>query len=99
MKTIKNYFKNRKTLKYKSLIFWGYIFFTYLILRPPGREQLIHILISENFTNFYIKFPVIIYWIILVAILIEFIKIWSVRVPQFVPHAVSSRARANHDRK
>ena len=75
MRIIKNYFKNRKTLKYKSLIFWGYIFFTYLILRPPGRDQLTHIVISENFTNFYIKFPEMIYWIILVAILIEFIKL------------------------
>ena len=75
MKIIKNYFKNRKTLKYKSLIFWGYILLTYLILRPPGKDQLTHIVINENFTNFYIKFPEIIYCIIVVAILIEFIKL------------------------
>ena len=75
MKFIKKYFKNRKTLKYKSLIFWGYIFLTYLILRPPDRDLLTHVVINENFTEFYIKFPEIIYWIILVAILVEFIKL------------------------
>ena len=75
MKFIKKYFKNRKTLKYKSLIFWGYIFLTYLILRPPDRDLSTHVVINENFTDFYIKFPEIIYWIILVAILIEFIKL------------------------
>ncbi len=75
MKIIKTYFTNRKTLKYKSLIFWEYIFLTYIILRPPYSDLLNHIVINENFTNFYIKFPVIIYWIIFVAILIEFIKL------------------------
>jgi len=75
MEFIKKYFKNRKTLKYKSLIFWGYIFLTYLILRPPDRDLLTHVVINENLTNFYIKFPQIIYWIILVAILVEFIKL------------------------
>ena len=75
MKFIKKYFKNRKTLKYKSLIFWGYIFLTYLILRPPSRDLSTHVVINENFTDFYIKFPEIIYWIILLAILVEFIKL------------------------
>ena len=75
MKIIKKYFKNRKTLKYKSLIFWGYIFLTYLILRPPDRDLLTHVVINENFKYFYMKFPEIIYWIILVAILVEFIKL------------------------
>ncbi len=74
MKFIKKYFKNRKTLKYKSLIFWGY-FLTYLILRLPYTDLSTHVVINENFTDFYIKFPEIIYWIILVAILIEFIKL------------------------
>ncbi len=75
MKFIKKYFKNRKTLKYKSLIFWGYIFFSYLILRPPDRDLLTNVVINENITYFYIKFPEIIYWIILVAILVEFVKL------------------------
>ena len=75
MNVIKKYLKNRKTLKFKSLIFWGYTFLTYLILRPPDRDQSTHIVINENFTNFYKYFPEIIYWIILVAILIEYIKL------------------------
>ena len=75
MKFIKKYFKNRKTLQYKSLIFWGYFFLTYLILRPPERDLLNHVVINANFTDFYTKFPEIIYWIILVAILFEFIKL------------------------
>ena len=75
MKIIKRYFKNRKILKYKSLIFWGYIFLTYLIFRPPDRDLSTHIVINENFTDFYIKFPIIIYWIIIFAIFIEFIKL------------------------
>ena len=75
MKFIKKYFKNRKTLKYKSLIFWGYIFFTYLILRPSDRDLSTHVVINENFKDFYVKFPEIIYSIILVAILVEFIKL------------------------
>ena len=75
MKFIKKYFKNRKTLKYKSLIFWGYIFLTYLILRPSDRDLSTHVVINENFKDFYVKFPEIIYSIILVAILVEFIKL------------------------
>ena len=75
MNIIKRYFKNRKTLKYKSLIFWGYIFLTYLIFRPHDRDLSTHIVKNENFTDLYVKFPIIIYWIIIFAILIEFIKL------------------------
>ena len=75
MNIIKRYFKNRKTLKYKSLIFWGYIFLTYLIFRPNDRDLSTHIVMNENLTDLYVKFPIIIYWIIIFAILIEFIKL------------------------
>ena len=73
---IKNFFKNRKTLKFKYLVMWSYGFLIYFLIRPyPSIRDGDAI---SNFTLYelYILFPIFIYLIIVVATILEFLKLF-----------------------
>ena len=76
MKYFKTYFKNRKTLKFKSLILWAYIFLIYLLLRPTlSNRNIDHLLSNTAIYTTYLKLPIYVYSIINIASIIELLKI------------------------
>ena len=79
--SFKKLFKNRKTLKFKYLILWGYIFAIYFLIRPYPNFRNGDFITNQNLYNLYQLFPVFIYLIITVAIVIEFLKL-TVRGPK-----------------
>ena len=73
---IKNFFKNRKTLKFKYLVIWSYGFLIYFLIRPYPNFRDGNAIINSNIYEVYILFPIFIYLIIIVAIVLEFFKLF-----------------------
>ena len=73
---IKNFLKSRKTLKFKYLVMWSYGFLLYFLIRPY--PSFIDGDVISNYTlyKFYRLFPIFIYLIIVIAIIIEFLKLF-----------------------
>ena len=72
---IKNFFKNRKTLKFKYLVMWSYGFSIYFLLRPYPSFRNVEVISNSNLYELYRLFPIFIYLIIVVAIILEFFKL------------------------
>ena len=73
---IKNFFKNRKTLKFKYLIIWSYGFLIYFLIRPYPNFRNGDAITNSNLYELYRLFPIFIYLIIAVAVMIEFFKLF-----------------------
>ena len=73
---LKNFFKNRKTLKFKYLVIWSYGFLIYFFLRPYPSFQDGDVITNLNLYEIYRLFPIFIYLIIVVAIVLEFLKLF-----------------------
>ena len=73
---LKNFFKNRKTLKFKYLIMWAYGFLIYFLLRPYPSFRDDDVITNLNLYQIYRLFPIFIYLIIVVAIILEFFKLF-----------------------
>ena len=73
---IKNYLKNRKTLKFKYLVMWSYGFLIYFLIRPYSSLRYVDVITNSNLYELYRLFPIFIYLIIVVAIIIEFFKLF-----------------------
>ena len=73
---LKNFFKNRKTLKFKYLVIWSYGFLIYFLLRPYPSFRDDDVIINLNLYQMYRLFPIFIYLIIVVAIIIEFFRLF-----------------------
>ena len=73
---LKNFFKNRKTLKFKYLVIWSYGFLIYFFLRPYPSFQDGDVIANLNLYEIYRLFPIFIYLIIVVAIILEFFKLF-----------------------
>tara|TARA_A100001035_G_scaffold113634_1_gene89171 strand:- start:185 stop:571 length:387 start_codon:yes stop_codon:yes gene_type:complete len=72
---IKKNFKNRKTLKFKYLVMWAYGFLIYFFIRPYPSFRDGDVIINSNLYELYKLFPIFIYLIIVVAIILEFFKL------------------------
>ena len=72
----KNFFKNRKTLKFKYLVIWSYGFLIYFLLRPYPSFRDDDVITNLNLYEIYRLFPIFIYLIIVVAIILEFFKLF-----------------------
>ena len=73
---IKNFFKNRKTLKFRYLVMWSYGFLIYFLIRlPKFRND--DVITNLKLYEFYRLFPIFIYLIIVVATILEFFKLLS----------------------
>ena len=72
---LKNFFKNRKTLKFKYLVMWSYGFLIYFLLRPYPRFRNGDLITNLNLYEIYKFFPIVIYLIIVVAIILEFFRL------------------------
>ena len=73
---LKNFFKNRKTLKFKYLVMWSYGFLIYFLLRPYPRFRNGDLITNLNLYEIYKLFPIFIYLIIVVAIILEFFRLF-----------------------
>ena len=73
----KNFFKNRKTLKFKYLVMWSYGFLIYFLLRPYPSFRDDDLITNLNLYQIYRLFPIFIYLIIVVAIILEFFKLFN----------------------
>ena len=73
---LKNFFKNRKTLKFKYLVIWSYGFLIYFLLRPYPSSRDGDVITNLNLYQIYRLFPIFIYLIIVVAIILEFFKLF-----------------------
>ena len=73
---LKNFFKNRKTLKFKYLIMWAYGFLIYFLLRPYPSFRDDDVITNLNLYEIYRLFPIFIYLIIVVAIILEFFRLF-----------------------
>ena len=73
-KSFKKFFKNRKTLKFKYLVIWAYFFLIYFFIRPHPSFSDGDVITNENLYELYRLFPVFIYLIIVVAIILDFFK-------------------------
>jgi len=71
---MRNYFNNRKTLKFKYLIIWAYIFLLYFLIRPYPSFRNGDVITNSNLYEFYRLFPIFIYLIIVIGIILEFLK-------------------------
>ena len=71
---MKNYFKNRKTLRFKSLIIWAYSFLLYFLIRPYPSFRNGDVITNSNLYELYRLFPIFVYLIIVIAIIFEFLK-------------------------
>jgi len=74
---IKNFFKNRKTLKFKYLVIWSYGFLIYFLIRPFPSLKDGDVITNSNLYELYRFFPVFIYLIILVATILKFFQLLS----------------------
>ena len=74
---IKNFFKNRKTLKFRYLVMWSYGFLIYFLIRPYPSLRNDDVITNLNLYEFYRLFPIFIYLIIVVATILEFFKLLS----------------------
>ena len=74
---LKNFFKNRKTLKFKYLVIWSYGFLIYFLLRPYPSSRDGDVITNLNLYQIYRLFPIFIYLIIVVAIILEFFKLFN----------------------
>ena len=72
---LKNFFKNRKTLKFKYLVMWSYGFLIYFLLRPYPSFRNGDLITNLNLYEIYRLFPIFIYLIIVVAIILEFFRL------------------------
>ena len=73
---IKNFFENRKTLKFRYLVMWSYGFLIYFLIRPYPSSKDVDANIDSNLYELYRLFPIFIYLIIVVAIIFEFFKLF-----------------------
>ena len=73
---LKNFFKNRKTLKFKYLVMWSYGFLIYFLLRPYPSFRDGDVITNLKLYEIYRLFPIFIYLIIVVAIILEFFKLF-----------------------
>ena len=73
---MKNYFNNRKTLRFKYLIIWAYSFLLYYLIRPYPSFRNGDVITNSNLYEFYRLFPIFIYLIIVVAIIFEFFRLF-----------------------
>ena len=73
---IKNFFKNRQTLKFKYLVMWSYGFLIYFLIRPYPSFRNGEVIPNANLYELYRLFPIFIYLIIVVAIILEFFKLF-----------------------
>ena len=73
---LKNFFKNRKTLKFKYLVMWSYGFLIYFLLRPYPSFRDDYVITNLHFYEIYRLFPIFIYLIIVVAIILEFFRLF-----------------------
>ena len=73
---LKNFFKNRKTLKFKYLVMWSYGFLIYFLLRPYPSFRDEDVITNLNLYEIYRLFPIFIYLIIVVAIILEFFRLF-----------------------
>ena len=73
---LKNFFKNRKTLKFKYLVIWSYGFLLYFLIRPYPSSLDGDVITNLNLYQIYRLFPIFIYLIIVVAIILEFFKLF-----------------------
>ena len=73
---LKDFFKNRKTLKFKYLVMWSYGFLIYFLLRPHPNFRDGDVITNLNLYEIYRLFPILIYLIIVVAIILEFFKLF-----------------------
>ena len=71
---IKKFIKNRKTLKFKYLVMWAYGFLIYFLIRPYPSLRDGDVITNENLYELYRLFPIFVYLIIVVAIILEFFK-------------------------
>ena len=71
---IKKFIKNRKTLKFKYLVMWAYGFLIYFLIRPYPSFRDGDVITNENLYELYRLFPIFVYLIIVVAIILEFFK-------------------------
>ena len=72
----KVFFKNRKTLKFKYLVMWSYGFLIYFLLRPYPSFRDDDLITNLNLYEIYRLFPIFIYLIIVVAIILEFFRLF-----------------------
>ena len=72
---MKNYFENRKTLRFKYLIIWAYSFVLYFLIRPYPSFRNGDVITNSNLYELYRLFPIFIYLIIVIAIILEFLKL------------------------
>ena len=72
---LKNFFKNRKTLKYRYLVLWSYGFLIYFLIRPYPSFRNGDVITNLNLYDLYRLFPIFIYLIIVVATILEFFKL------------------------
>ncbi len=72
---MKNYFKNRRTLRFKYLIIWAYSFLFFFLIRPYPSFRNGDVITNSNLYELYRLFPIFIYLIIVIAIILEFLKL------------------------
>ena len=72
---MKNYFKNRKTLRFKYLVIWAYSFLLYFLIRPYPSFRNGDVITNSNLYELYRLFPIFIYLIIVLAVILEFLKL------------------------
>ena len=73
---IKNFFRNRETLKFKYLVMWAYGFLIYFLIRPYPSFKDGDVITNSNLYELYRLFPIFIYLIIVIALIIEFFKLF-----------------------